>query len=162
MADIRIELATLAHLDAIVANNIAMAAETEGLALDPEVARAGVRRVLTSEERGRYYVALGGDLVIGQVLITREWSDWRDDWFWWLQSVYVLPAARGHGVFRQLHEFIEQKARKTPGVCGLRLYVDRNNEHARKIYEQMGMHAANYDFMELSWKELGSADPPAE
>jgi GNAT superfamily N-acetyltransferase len=154
-------MATLADVDVIAANNLAMAAETEGLQLDPKTVRSGVRRVVIDEERGLYYLAQRGGQVIGQLLITREWSDWRDDWFWWIQSVYVVPAARGAGVYRTLHGHVEQKARQTPGVCGLRLYVDRSNTVARQVYLQLGLRETNYEFMELAWKGLPSCKTPA-
>ena len=162
MNDITIHTATLADVDAIVANNIAMAAETEDLQLDAAVVREGVRRVLIDDEKGRYYLAKQGDAVVGQLLITREWSDWRNDWFWWIQSVYVAPAARGAGVYRALHRHIEEKARRTPGVCGLRLYVARGNTDARDAYLHLGMQPAHYEFMELDWRRPPAKQPPAD
>jgi len=159
MDNITIRSATLADVDTIAANNIAMAAETERLRLDPATVRSGVRRVVTDEQRGMYFLAQRGGQVIGQLLITREWSDWRDSWFWWIQSVYVVPAARGAGVYRTLHGYVEQQARRTPGVCGLRLYVDRKNAIARQVYQQLGLHETNYEFMELAWD--GPASPDA-
>ena len=152
MDEIRIRVATLADLDTIAANNLAMAVETENLQLDPVRSRSGVRRVLTDTQRGTYYLGEREGKVVGQLLITREWSDWRDDWFWWLQSVYVAPEARGSGVYSALHHHVEQLARKSPGVCGLRLYVDRQNTTAIQIYQQLGMRQTNYDLMELAWK----------
>jgi GNAT superfamily N-acetyltransferase len=159
MDEIRIRVATLADLDAITANNIAMAAETENLQLDPVRARSGVRRVLTDTQRGTYFLAEREGKVLGQLLITREWSDWRDDWFWWLQSVYVVPPARGSGVYSVLHHHVEQLARKSPGVCGLRLYVHRQNATAVQIYQQLGMRQTNYDLMEVSWKGAPQGGP---
>jgi len=153
MDEIRIRIATLADLETITANNIAMAAETESLELDPATARSGVRRVLTDTQRGTYFLAERAGKVVGQLLITREWSDWRDDWFWWLQSVYVVPEARGVGIYTALHHHVEQLARQSPGVCGLRLYVDRRNATAIQVYQQLGMQQTNYDLMELAWKK---------
>ncbi len=155
MDEIRIRTATLADVDVIAAHNVAMALETENLVLEAAVVRSGVRRVLTSDtERGQYFLAQRGGRIVGQLLITREWSDWRDDWFWWIQSVYVVPEARGAGVYGTLHRHVESLARRTPGVCGLRLYVDRTNTAALRIYEQLGLRATNYDLMEIHWKEL--------
>ncbi len=160
--DTIIRQATLADVDAIAANNVAMAAETEGLRLDPSTVRMGVYRVLTDDEKGRYYLAERGGRGVGQLLVTREWSDWRNDWFWWIQSVYVVPAARGAGVYRALHEYVERRARHTPGVCGLRLYVDRRNQIAREIYQHLGLQPTSYEFLQLDWAgPVASEAPPA-
>lgn len=159
MDDITIRTATLADVDTIVANNVALAAETEGLLLAAAVVQAGTRRGLIDEQRGTYYVAQRGGRTIGQLLITREWSDWRDGWFWWIQSVYVLPDARGAGVYRALHHHVAQLARQTPGVCGLRLYVDRRNVVARQVYRQLGMQDTHYEVMELAWTMLERKKP---
>jgi len=157
MDNIIIRTATLADVKTIAQNNVALAAETEGLQLDLKVVESGVRRVVIDDQRGRYYLAERAGRVIGQMLITREWSDWRDDWFWWIQSVYVLPEARGAGVYSLLHRYVEQLARRTPGVCGLRLYVDRRNTTAIQIYRQLGLQPTNYELMEIHWRELPAA-----
>ena len=161
--DLDIRTATLADLETITQHNIAMAAETEDYDLDPEIVRRGVRRVLIDESRGVYYLAVREGHIVGQLLITREWSDWRDDWFWWIQSVYVTPDTRHTGVYSKLHHFVEEKARERPGVCGLRLYVDKHNDSAQQVYRQLGMREANYIFMETHWKGPASAktDKPA-
>ena len=151
MDDITIRTATLADVGTITANNVAMAAETEGLQLDPAVVGSGTRQVIIDDQRGTYFLAQRGGRVIGQLLITREWSDWRDAWFWWIQSVYVAPDARGEGVYHTLHKYVEDQARRAVGVCGLRLYVDRSNSVARQVYLQLGLHETNYEFMELVW-----------
>jgi GNAT superfamily N-acetyltransferase len=89
--------------------------------------------------------------VVGQLLITDEWSDWRDGMFWWIQSVYVVPSARRHGVYRAMHTWIERRARETPGVCGLRLYVHEHNTGAQQTYERLGMSPAMYRMYERDW-----------
>ncbi len=136
--------ATPPDADIIAAHNVAMAAETEGRTLDPATVRAGVRRVLEDPTRGRYYLAARRDRIVGQLLVTREWSDWRDAWFWWIQSVYVIPGARRGGVYRLLHEHVVAEARAAGDVCGLRLYVERENFAAQRVYEQMGLNATHY------------------
>lgn len=156
MSALSISPATAADAETIVANNAAMALETEGRRLDAGVLARGVQRVLSDPARGVYYAARRGGTVVGQMLITREWSDWRDGWFWWIQSVYVSPSARGEGVYRELHAWVERLARETPGVCGLRLYVDAQNRRAQEVYRAMGMTRTDYLLFETDW----SGAPP--
>jgi GNAT superfamily N-acetyltransferase len=131
-------------LELICEFNARMAAETEGVALDPERLREGVRRVLDDPGRGRYFLAEMDGRVMAQSSITFEWSDWRNGWFWWLQSVYVRPEARGSGVFRALLEHIESHARAAGDVCGIRLYVDGDNQEAARAYDRLGLPASSY------------------
>jgi ribosomal protein S18 acetylase RimI-like enzyme len=132
----------------IAAFNAAMARETEGKTLCPETVRRGVAALLTDSAKGRYYLAEHDGEVVGQLMLTYEWSDWRDGCFWWIQSVYVHPAARGRKVFSQLFRHVERLAREDPGVCGLRLYVDRDNTQAQAIYAGLGLLHTSYDLME--------------
>jgi GNAT superfamily N-acetyltransferase len=135
----------------IVAFNRALAAETEARTLPPDVLDRGVRRLLADPDRGRYFVAVVDDdrheRVVGQLMITREWSDWRDGWFLWIQSVYVDPAFRRRGVYRALHQHVVDVGRAAGDVCGVRLYVERGNDRARRTYVALGMEHA-YDVME--------------
>lgn len=145
--------ATAADLDFIVCANASMAAETEGLTLDLELVRPGVAAVLADPALGRYFIAEkrsgdAGATPVGQLLLTYEWSDWRNGVFWWIQSVYVLAGQRGAGVFTGIFRHVEAAARRDPRVCGLRLYVDRHNADARSIYTHLGLHVSNYDIME--------------
>lgn len=132
----------------LISFNIAMALETEGKALDPGLVERGVRRALADGARGLYFVAEGDGLILGSLFLTREWSDWRDAWFWWIQSVYVLPDQRRAGVFRALYAEVEARARAAGDVCGLRLYVEGDNRGARRCYEQLGMGHASYEMYE--------------
>lgn len=132
----------------LVRGNAAMALETEGLSLDLDRLRAGVHAVFDDPSRGRYFVAELGGRRAGQLMITYEWSDWRNGVFWWIQSVWVEPEARGRGVFRTLYTHVRSLARHTPGVCGLRLYVEKSNERARRVYESCGMRQAAYEMFE--------------
>jgi GNAT superfamily N-acetyltransferase len=133
----------------LVAFNRAMAAETETKALDPARLERGVRGLLARPEAGFYLVAEADGGVLGSLLVTPEWTDWRDGWFWWIQSVYVAPDARGQGVYRALHEEVARRARETGGVRGLRLYVERGNEVARRVYEHLGMSETAYRLYEV-------------
>lgn len=148
---VTIRCATLNDADALVAGNIAMALETEGRELKHEAVLSGVRRALADDRRGVYYVAERGGSVVGQMLLTHEWSDWRDGVFWWIQSVYVVPEARRGGVYRALHRHVEDRARRTPDVCGLRLYVEAENRAAQRVYERMGMTPTSYRLYETVW-----------
>lgn len=136
--------------DTIVAFNAAIARETEDLRLDEARLRAGVAAVLADSSKGRYFVAHESGHVVGQIMITTEWSDWRNGDFWWIQSVYVQPEARGRGVFSLLYRFVEAAARQQ-GARGLRLYVDADNQRATDIYARLGMHASQYRMMEIDF-----------
>jgi GNAT superfamily N-acetyltransferase len=134
-----------ADRDAIVAFNLALAEETESKTLDPNVLVPGVVAALTDPGRLRYWVAEGaGGRVIGQAAVTREWSDWRNGWLWWFQSVYVHPDTRGRGVFRALHGHIRTAALQARDVVGLRLYVEQENGLAQRTYLSVGMSPGGY------------------
>jgi ribosomal protein S18 acetylase RimI-like enzyme len=135
--------------------NIAMALETEHKALDPATIGAGVAAALADARHGFYLVAEAQGAAIGCLMITYEWSDWRNGQWWWFQSVYVDPAWRRYGVFRALYAEIEQRARRAPGVVGLRLYVERENAGAQRTYASLGMGDAGYLVFE---KEFGRAE----
>ena len=134
--------------EAIAANNTALALETEHRRLVPELARAGVTAALADPAKGRYFVAERAGRVLGQIMHTYEWSDWRNGCFWWIQSVYVAQDARGQGVFRSLFEHLRTLARAEPGVCGIRLYVERDNTRAQRTYLQCGLVDSGYFVME--------------
>jgi GNAT superfamily N-acetyltransferase len=130
--------------DTLVAFNAAMAWETEHLRLDAAVLRRGVRAALADPAKGFYLVAEADGEVVGQTLVTFEWSDWRDGYFWWVQSVYVRPDARRGGVFRALFEHVREAAVAAPDVIGVRLYVDRDNARAQATYAALGMTEEGY------------------
>ncbi|QJW95988.1 GNAT family N-acetyltransferase [Frigoriglobus tundricola] len=140
--------ATPADEATLVMFNKAIAWETEHKRLDPAVLAAGVRAVLADPARGFYTVAERGGEVVGQMMITFEWSDWRNGWFWWVQSVYVHEDARRGGVFRALYRAIEQQAAADPSVIGLRLYFETDNARARATYRALGMTDTTYGLME--------------
>ena len=151
MANVNIRRAVPADADTIIAFNSAMAEETEGRSLPADVIRRGVRRLLADPALGVYYVAERGGSMVGQLLITFEFSDWRDGVFWWIQSVYVAARARRTGVYRALHEHVEREARAAGDVCGLRLYADHKNAGAQAVYRRLGMRASNYVMYEVDW-----------
>ena len=132
----------------LAAGNLAMALEAEHKRLDPATVDRGVRAVLEDPARGRYYVAEQDGRPVGQLMVTYEWSDWRNGCFWWIQSVYVLPEARRAGVFRALYRHVEQLAADDPTICGIRLYVERENSRAQATYRHCGMSDAGYVIME--------------
>ena len=140
--------ACLDDLEALVGFNAAMALETEGKTLDMQLLRQGTRAVFDSSQRGFYLVAEADGSPMGSLLITYEWSDWRNGWFWWIQSVYVKPEWRRMGVYSAMHRWILDTARSRPDVCGVRLYVDRNNDVARQTYLSLGMSESHYDMFE--------------
>lgn len=145
--------AVAADLDTIVGFNLGLATETENKTLPLETLRNGVARALEDPERLRYWVAVAPESgqVIGQAAITREWSDWRNGWIWWFQSVYVHADHRSRGVFRALHGHIRNLARSTPDVIGLRLYVEVENHRAQKTYQALGLTPGGYDVYEELW-----------
>ena len=154
---ITIREATPADLDTVVGFNLALARESEGRELDETVVSAGVAALLADDEKGTYFLAVNGDQVVAQTMITYEWSDWRNGVFWWIQSVYVHADHRGTGLFSQLYRHIHRLALDTPTVCGLRLYVDQENQHAADIYRALGMQDAHYDMLEVDFR-LGMKD----
>jgi GNAT superfamily N-acetyltransferase len=128
--------------------NQRLAEESEGKSLPWETLVSGVRTVLADAGRGRYFVAEVGGRIAGQTMITYEWSDWRNAWIWWIQSVYVHPDFRGHGVFSRLYRHIESARGAADDVCGLRLYVLQTNSRARAIYARLGMRPTGYEVLE--------------
>lgn len=129
--------------------NCALAFESEHRKLNPLTVEAGVRALLAEPTRGFYWVAERDAQVVGGLLVTFEWSDWRNGNFWWIQSVYVIPSARRQGVFRALFHTIQDQARSARNVCGLRLYVEQNNGQALSTYQQLGMGPTPYRVLEM-------------
>ena len=148
-----IRLATPADRDVLVGFARAMALETERLELDLETVRAGVAALLADPARGRVFVVDVGGAPAATLMITYEWSDWRNGFFWWIQSVYVAPAHRRRGLYRLLHEHVRDLAARTDGVYGLRLYVERENRNAQSTYRRMGMEETHYRLYEQAVRE---------
>jgi GNAT superfamily N-acetyltransferase len=151
MSEIKVRLATAADAEFLVRGNAAMALETEHLSLNLDRLRDGVHALFEQPGRGVYYIAEFDAQRAGQMMITYEWSDWRNGLFWWIQSVYVEPRSRSRGVFKVIYRHVEDLARKTPGVCGLRLYVENSNSRAQEIYERLGMQCTAYQMFEVDF-----------
>ena len=141
---IRIRRALPADAGFIVASNAAMARESEGRGLAVDALGLGVGAVLGDDALGFYVVAEVDGRLAGQLMVTFEWSDWRNGMFWWIQSVYVRPEFRRRGVYRALHGYVSEAARAAGNVCGLRLYVEMDNAAAQAVYRDMGMSRTRY------------------
>lgn len=131
--------------------NALMAEETEHRTLDAETLRKGVEQVLADPAKGSYFVATVDRTVVGQLMITHEWSDWRNGNFWWIQSVYVEKGFRGKGVYKTLSAHVTNLASGRNDVCGLRLYVDKDNTRAKQTYEALGMRKTSYEIFEIDF-----------
>ena len=134
---------------AIAQFNIAMAAETEDLALDPKTVHAGVAAVVSDDRRGFYLVARSDGKAVGSLMITYEWSDWRNGNLWWIQSVYVVPSARKQGIFRLLYDNVISLAKQSGDAAGVRLYVEKDNRGAQEVYRKLGMSETAYRVFEI-------------
>jgi len=148
-----IQIREAAYDDAplITEYNQLMAKETEGIALDRQRLLKGVQAILSDPKKGQYYLADIDGRVVGQLMITYEWSDWRNGNFWWIQSVYVHKEYRAMGVFTTLFQYVLTLARSRTDVCGMRLYVDRNNARAQQTYDHLGMKKSRYDMFEMDF-----------
>jgi len=145
---VQIRLATEEDKDVIADFQIKMAWETESLKLDADTVHLGVKSVFLDPAKGKYLVAVDDHIIIASMLLTSEWSDWRDKWFLWIQSVYVVPEKRGQGVFRKMYAFVQQMIRSDKEVAGLRLYVDSANKPAIATYKAIGMDGDHYKLFE--------------
>jgi ribosomal protein S18 acetylase RimI-like enzyme len=146
--EIRVREAKIEDVLVIIQFNIAMAKETEDLNLPLEKIVPGVHAIFDHPHLGFYLVAELDGCIAGSLMVTTEWSDWRNGIFWWIQSVYVKPEFRRRGVYRALYSDVKAKARKTPGICGFRLYVEKENSAAQTTYSRMGMAEAHYKMFE--------------
>ncbi|MEQ1793310.1 MAG: N-acetyltransferase [Nitrospira sp.] len=143
----------LDDVERLVAFSQAMALETEGRRLDADRLHRGTRALLNSRIHGFFIVAELPQTrqVVGQLMITYEWSDWRNASFWWIQSVYVDPAWRRQGVFRHMHAKVIEQAKDDPGVCGVRLYVESENRVAQDVYRRVGLKPSSYSVFETDF-----------
>ena len=149
-AEILIRSARLSDADDLVAFNRAMAQETENRILSAEIISTGVRSLFQHPELGFYIVAESDGRMVGCLMVTYEWSDWRNGLFWWIQSVYVPPEFRRRGIYRKMYDYVQNAALKVGNVCGLRLYVERDNRIAQKTYRKLGMSKTNYILFETT------------
>ena len=149
--ELTIRRANVADLFKLVNLNAAMALETENVSLDLGRLTRGTRVVLESADNGFYLVGEVGGQIVGSLLITTEWSDWRNGNFWWVQSVYVRSEWRRRGVYRAMHHWLYNSSRYRPDVCGIRLYVHRENRIAQSTYASLGMARSQYDLFEIDF-----------
>ena len=149
--DITIRRAVTSDAQFIVESNIAMASETEGMGLDGDVVGPGVAAVLSDDCLGFYLVAEIDGSPAGQLMVTFEWSDWRNGLWWWIQSVYVRPEFRRRGIYSALHRHVAESAQATGGVCGLRLYVELENTVAQGVYQSRDMYRTRYHMYEVEF-----------
>jgi GNAT superfamily N-acetyltransferase len=152
---IEIRDAIRADVPFLTDSNLAMALESEQKPLDREVLARGIVAVFDHPERGFYVIAERDEKRVGSLLITHEWSDWRNGGWWWIQSVYVVPEARRNGVFSAMYCEIEARARASQGVIGLRLYVEKENTGAQETYAALGMEPAYYSLYQRVLAESG-------
>src|SRR5262245_33115504 len=145
---IQIRSATYADAEILVRFNIAMARETENRVLPLDKITPGVKTILSRTEQGFYLIAEFDGQVAGSLMVTTEWSDWRNGLFWWVQSVYVHPEFRRRGVYRALYEELKTRAEARSDVCGCRLYVERENLGAQETYRRLGMTRTRYEVFE--------------
>jgi ribosomal protein S18 acetylase RimI-like enzyme len=150
-SEVRIRKATLNDVQAVVDFNTALAWETEGKQLEPLRLKLGVSAVLVDSKRGFYLIAeeVSSGKPLGQLLLTYEWSDWRNGVFWWIQSVYVHEGWRRRGVFRRLFQSLMEQMKEQQAVVGVRLYVEEGNRLAQQVYKKMGLCSAGYQVYEL-------------
>ncbi len=148
MNEPRIRPATPADVDVLAGFQQAMAAETEDKGLDPDRLRAGIGYLLEHPDEGFYLLAEADGEPAGSLMVTYEWSDWRNGRFWWIQSVFVAQAYRRRGVYSALHETVRRRAREDPQGCGIRLYVEKDNVGAQRTYQALGMTQTHYRFYE--------------
>lgn len=130
-------------IESIVQFQAKMAMESEGTTLDLEKVTKGVTAAMNDESKGIYWVAKVNGKAIGSLLVTREWSDWNNEWYWWIQSVYVLPDYRKHGVYKAMYSTLKEVAKENK-VSQIRLYVDKTNHPAQQVYQRLGMHESHY------------------
>jgi GNAT superfamily N-acetyltransferase len=144
MSTLRYRDAVRDDANAIVAFQIAMAAETESLELDRKTVTAGVAAVFDDASLGRYFVGEDGGEVVASLMITYEWSDWRNGNVWWIQSVYVVPSHRGRRIYAGLYQHVQALVEAQPSLRGIRLYVDKRNTVAQEVYTRLGMNGEHY------------------
>lgn len=144
----KIRKAIINDWSAIAGFQVAMALETENINLDPPTVEKGVKAVFDDPSKGIYFVAEQDGLVTGSLMITFEWSDWRNGNVWWIQSVYVEPEFRRNGIFKELYRYVKQIAASDSNLRGLRLYADKSNNVAHKTYLNLGMNSEHYAMFE--------------
>ena len=141
---ISIRVANIQDVAALVDFNQSMALETENKKLDSAILSKGVGELIADPNKGFYLVAEQNSQVVGSLMVTTEWSDWRNAVFWWIQSVYIVPQSRRQGIYALLYTKVKELAQKNGNICGFRLYVEKENTIAQRTYEAMGMKQSHY------------------
>ena len=149
--DLTITQGKASDIDTIVRFQADMAMESEGTRLDTETLTKGVTAAISDEGKGIYLVARAEGKAIGSLMLTREWSDWNNQWYWWIQSVYVLPEHRGRGIYKAMYNKVLDLA-KAEGISQIRLYVDKENSTAQTVYQKLGMAECHYCLYEKDLK----------
>ena len=139
----QIAVGVAADIEAIAQFQVDMAMESEGTTLDRQTVLRGVTEAMNDRNRGLYLVTRKESEVVGSLMITREWSDWNAQWYWWVQSVYITPAHRGKGLFRAMYAKVKELA-SLEGIEQVRLYVDKSNRVAQEVYRKVGMEECHY------------------
>ena len=147
--EFEINIGQISDVDTIARFQVAMALETEGMTLDLDRVTRGVTAAMHDESKGRYVVVRQSGEVIGSLMLTKEWSDWNCQWYWWIQSVYVTPQHRGRGVYKAMYSKVKAMA-SDENVSQIRLYVDKTNQRAQRVYEKLGMSETHYLMYEVA------------
>jgi ribosomal protein S18 acetylase RimI-like enzyme len=145
---INVRFAVSKDIGDIVEFQLRMAQETENIALNPDTVLKGVAAVFENSSLGKYFVSEYDGEVVASMMLTPEWSDWRNSTFLWIQSVYVMPDFRKTGIFRKMYEFVKVMVENSPEYAGLRLYVEVNNKKAQEVYNRLGMTGEHYRMFE--------------
>lgn len=148
MKDFQIRVATSEDTEILISFQQRMALDTEGLVLDEEILSKGVKTLLSDKNKGTYYVAECEGKIVGCLLTTPEWSEWRNGTVLWIQSVFVIEGFRNKGVFKSLYNFIKQQVEEDEALVGIRLYVDKTNVNAQEVYTKIGMDGQHYQLFE--------------
>lgn len=143
MIDIIITKGQIEDIESIAQFQVDMAMESEGTQLDKDTVTKGVSAAMADENKGLYYIARVDGKAVGSLMLTREWSDWNNGWYWWIQSVYVAPDYRRQGVYKSMYNAVCTDA-KQQNVAQVRLYVDKTNTRGQKVYSSLGMQESHY------------------
>lgn len=144
----KIRTATSEDKNTLASFQLLMARETEDLNLEREVLLKGIQALLDDPSKGRYFVAEEHDEILGCLMVTPEWSDWRNGTVWWIQSVFIMEEHRNKGIYKKLYNFIQEEVKKDDSLKGIRLYVDKTNLPAQAVYEALGMDGSHYQLYE--------------
>lgn len=151
---VRIRKAATGDVTTVVEFHAQLAQESESVALDKDLARRGVEDVLADPSKGVYWLAEVNGAVVGQVLLTTEWNDWRDGFFWWIQGAFVKKEWRGRGVFHALFDFVQEQAAEHRDVCGVRLCIEVQNIRAKRVCESLGLEATHHEVYEMDFRKM--------